>query len=136
MIFPARGHVFKFWAENTSALSWMENTARDTNPIVRCLIRFRMAILVASGIPCILQGQHTPGKENVEAGRLSRPTLEPSWESIMVECPAVKLFWPCQVPPTLLSTLALAISVGSIESSVAKEMIRLWTRELLTSHTG
>jgi hypothetical protein len=57
VIAPAGGHVFKIWAENTSALSCMKNTARNTNPITRCLVRFLMAILVASRITCILQGQ-------------------------------------------------------------------------------
>jgi hypothetical protein len=55
---PAGGHIFRIWAYNTSVLSWLKNTSRDTNPIVRCLIHFLMAMLIASGIPCILQGEH------------------------------------------------------------------------------
>jgi hypothetical protein len=74
--------VFNIWADNTSTLSWMKNTVRDTNPISPCLVRFFMAILVTSGIPCILQGEHTPVEEYVGADRMLHPTLVPSWESV------------------------------------------------------
>jgi hypothetical protein len=123
------------WADNTSALSWMKNASNDTNPIILCLIRFLMAILIASGTPCILQGEHIPGEHNMGADRLSRPTLAPTWASIMMECPTVKLCQRCQVPPTLLSALASTISSGLIKARVAKEMIALLTHELLTSST-
>jgi hypothetical protein len=122
---PTGGHVFRIWADNTSALSWLENTSRDTNPIVLCRVRFLMAILVVSGIPCILQGEHIPGAQNMGADPLSRPTLLPIWASVIVACPMVKLCWRCQVPPVLLSDLASTISPGSIEANVAKEMITL-----------
>jgi hypothetical protein len=72
---PAGRHIFRIWADNTSTLSWLENTSRDTNPIVRCLIHFLMAILIASGITCIIQDEHIPGAKNVGAGRLSHPTI-------------------------------------------------------------
>jgi hypothetical protein len=71
---PHGGHVFRIWADNTSALSWMKNTSRDTNPIVLCLIRFLMAILIASGNPCILQGEHITGEQTWEPiGYLAQP---------------------------------------------------------------
>jgi hypothetical protein len=133
---PAGGHIFRIWANNTSALSWIKNTSRDTNPIIHCLICFLMAILIKPGIPCILQGEHIPDEKNVGAGRLSHPTLAPMWVSILADCPEVKLCRSCQVPPGLLSTLASTIYSGSIDGNIAKEMIVLWTRELLTSHTG
>jgi hypothetical protein len=38
VIAPARGHVFIIWADNTSALSWIKNTSRNTNPIVKRLV--------------------------------------------------------------------------------------------------
>jgi hypothetical protein len=50
---PAGGHIFRIRADNTSALSWLKNTSHDTNPIIHCLIRFLIAILLASGIPCV-----------------------------------------------------------------------------------
>jgi hypothetical protein len=111
VIASAGGHVFKIWTENTSTLYWMKNTAHDTNPIIPCLIRFVMAILVASGIPCIIQGQHIPGKYNMGDDRLSRQTLAPCWESVMAECPTVMLCWRCKVPPVLLSALTSTIDV-------------------------
>jgi hypothetical protein len=56
MIATARGHLFKVWVQNTSALSWTKKMARDTNPIVRCLIR------LLKGHPhCILNPLHHPG---------------------------------------------------------------------------
>jgi hypothetical protein len=58
---PTGGHIFRIWADNTSALFWLKNKSRDINPIVSCLIYFIMAILVTSGIPCTLQGEHTQG---------------------------------------------------------------------------
>jgi hypothetical protein len=88
----AGDHIFRICADNTSALSWTRNMARDTNSIVRCLVRFIVTILVASGIPCILQGKHIPGEENVGANRLSRSTLAPSQEYVLAACPAVKLW--------------------------------------------
>jgi hypothetical protein len=112
VIFPAGGHVFKIRAENTSALSWMKNMARNNNPIVRCLVRFLVAILLSSVIPCIPKGRHIPGEENVGANHISRPTLAPLWESGMEECPTVKLCWRCQVLSALLSALASTISLG------------------------
>jgi hypothetical protein len=86
--------------------------------------------------PCILQGEYIPGEKNVGADRLSLPTLAPTWASVIVDCPEVKLCWRHQVPPRLLLALALTISSGSIEANVAKEMIALWTCTLLTSRTG
>jgi hypothetical protein len=59
---PAGGHIFRIWADNTSALSWLKNMSRDTNPIVRCLVHFPVAVLITSGIPCILQGEHIQGE--------------------------------------------------------------------------
>jgi hypothetical protein len=106
---PLQGHSFKIWAENTSALSWMKN-----------LIRFLMAILITYATPCILQGEHIPGEQNVGADRLSCPTLAPTWASVMAECPTAKLCWCCQVPPALLSALASAIASGSFEANVVK----------------
>jgi hypothetical protein len=109
---PTGGHIFRIWADNTSALSWLKNTSRITKPIVCCLVYFLMAILIASGIPCILQGKHIPGAKNVGADRKSRSTIAPTWASLTVDCPTVKLFWNCQVPPGLLSALASTISLG------------------------
>jgi hypothetical protein len=70
------------------------------------------------------------------ADRLSRPTLAPTWASIMMECPVVKLCWGCQVPSALLSALASNIYSGLIKANFAKEMIALFTRDILTSYTG
>jgi hypothetical protein len=104
-----RGHIFRIWADNTSALSWLKNTSCDTNPIFCCLVRFLMATLVASGIPCIIQGEHIPGEKNVGADRLFHPTLSPTWASIIADCPQVNLWWRCHLPPGLLSALASTI---------------------------
>jgi hypothetical protein len=96
-----------------------------------------MAIPVASGIPYFIQGKHIPGEEDVGGGdRLSRPALVPSWESVIVACPEVKLWRPCQVPPVLLSTLASTLSPGSIAASDAKETSAILMQELVTSRTG
>jgi hypothetical protein len=133
---PAGGHVFRIWADNTSAMSWLKNTSRDTNPIFRCLVRFLKAVLIVSGIPCIIQGEHIPGDNNVGADRISRPTLAPTWASVMAACPEVRLCRRCQVLHGFLSALASTTYSGSIEANIAKEMIALWTRELLTSRTG
>jgi hypothetical protein len=117
---PVGGHVFRIWADNKSTLSWLKNTLRDTNPIVRCLVRFLMAILVASGIPCILQDEHIPGENNVGADWLSHPTLAPTWAFVIGACSKVKLFRRCQLLHGLLSALASTISSGLIETNVEK----------------
>jgi hypothetical protein len=79
-----------------------------------------MVILVTSGIHFILQGEHIPGEKNVGSNRLSRPTLALTWASFKADCPEVKLYRSCQVPPGLLSALASTISSGSIEAGFAK----------------
>jgi hypothetical protein len=127
---PMSGHIFNIWTNITSSLSWMKNMAHDTNPIVRCLVHILVVIIVASGVPCI------PGKINSGADCLLRPTLVPSWTSIIVGCPKVELYRHCQVSPTLLSTLASMISTSLIGANDAKEMTRLWTLELVTYPTG
>jgi hypothetical protein len=60
--------IMNVLADNTSALSWMEHSARTKRPAVRNLACFLQALLTHCPSPICLQGKHLPGKESQSQG--------------------------------------------------------------------
>lgn len=95
--------IISAFADNTSALSWLNNPAKVRNPLVRRLVRFLQTLLAFAPVPMSLQASHIAGILNIDADLLSRPKLAPSWESaISLLSPAVGSCLIYQVPYKLL----------------------------------
>ena len=128
---PDGGLQIRALADNTSALSWLRYAARTKRRPIRT-IAILLQRFLTSPFPLehiALQGRHLAGKLNDEADRLSRPTLCPSWASVMEEFPALQHLRICLLPRKLLQLLLTALTVEPTEAWFAAATTKLWTIE-------
>jgi hypothetical protein len=120
-------HMIKVLTDNTSALSWMQHSARSRRPDVRNLARFLQALLTYSSLILRMQGDHIAGKLNTEADRLSRFTPSTrSWESVTT--PETQALANCTVflvPSELLIIISSMIDNSANEDSFAPKTINV-----------
>ena len=77
---PQGGWILSLRSDNTSALSWLQHSARTKNPVARRLSRFLIQMLLQAHFQGKIVSSHIPGKENDEADCISRPVNRaPTW---------------------------------------------------------
>ncbi|GKY97596.1 hypothetical protein MPSEU_000718000 [Mayamaea pseudoterrestris] len=123
-------HILNVLGDNTSALSWMRHAARCTKPHVRRLARFFHAIATYSTLSLRIQANHIPGKDNVEADRLSRFTPSTlSWASVI--SPETQVLANCKV--FLVESKLLTVISSVINNTANEETFGPTTIARLTS---
>jgi hypothetical protein len=128
---PLGGWILSLRTDNTSALSWLQHSARTKNLIARRLSRFLIQMTLQAHFPGKTVSSHVPGKEeNDEADCVSRPVSRAStWESVMQQCSNLRHCTACRPPLSLLCTLSTLLSPNSSEVVSATAMTKLLTLE-------
>jgi hypothetical protein len=124
-ILQKQQHIIEVLTDNTSALSWMQRSARSRRPDVRNMARFLQAIITYSTLTLRVQGDHIAGKLNTEADRLSRfTTSTQSWASVITpETQALETCTVFLVQSELLTILSSMIDNSASEDSFAPKTI-------------
>lgn len=134
----AGGHIARFFADNTSALSWLAHAARSHKPEVRHLAWFAHALLLYSQTSQILaiHGKHLPGIENDEADAFSRYKDYPTVDSVIAAFSHLETF-PCYlIPSSLLSLIANLLSSARIGAQHEARTMQILTVEPTIMQTG
>ncbi len=127
---PTGGWILSLRTDNTSALSWLQHSARTKNLIARRLSRFLIQMILQAHFPGKIVSSHIPGKENDEADCVSRPVSRaPTWESVMQQCSNLRHCTAYRPPLSLLCTLSILLSPNSSEVVSATAMTALLTLE-------
>ena len=129
--------VISMRTDNTSALSWLSHAARAKRPATRRLARLFQAMLTSAPIPVQLQASHIAGELNHNADLLSRPSLAPTWASVIEQSkPVLDPSTAYRVPSKLLSMILTSFKFNRTEDELGTRMIELWTLEALTFPDG
>ena len=128
-LIPPGGHRILCLADNSSAVSWLRYASRTKRPNVRRLARLLQGFLAHPLCAEFLQvqGKHLPGIDNIGADILSRFKKWKSWDSVMEAHIPLKTLPICQLPPELLSTIALLLTSEQTEAWYEQRMTELWT---------
>ena len=114
--------------DNTSALSWLKHAARTKGPTVQRLARLFQSMLSHAPVPVKLLSLHIAGSENHNADLLSRPSLAPSWASVIAQSrPPLDHRLAYQVPRKLLSVLLLTYRFPATADIIVERTTALWT---------
>jgi hypothetical protein len=127
---PPGGWILSLRTDNTSALSWLQHSARTKNPIVRRLSRFLIQMLLQAHFPGTISSSHIPGKENDEADCVSRPeSRAPTWESVIAQCSNLRNCTAYRPPQQLLLAISSLLSPRNPEVVSATQMTELLNLE-------
>jgi hypothetical protein len=127
---PLGGWILSLRTDNTSALSWLQHSARARNPIVRRLSRFLIQMLLQARFPGKISSSHIPGKENDEADCVSRPmSRAPTWASVIEQCCRLRSCKAYRPPLPLLCAISTLLSPRRSEVVSATEMTELLSLE-------
>ena len=123
--------IASFFADNTSALSWLSHASRTKRTKVRNLARFLTSMLLHHDFPIQVAGFHIPGTENRDTDCLSRFLLHPSWASLTNDASLdFQNLQAYHVPPKLLSLLWSVASNKQIVDTSGPLMTQVWRLEL------
>jgi len=133
------GHIVALLSDNTSALSWCRLTTVMKDLTLQPWARLVATLLVfARTQNSRIQPEHIPGKDNVEADRLSRcdDGVVPSWDSVTKQNSRLRMCHLCLLPRSLLSALADLISSQLTEERLVERTTKLLTLEPVILSNG
>jgi hypothetical protein len=134
---PTGGWILSLRTDNTSALSWLQHSARAQNPFVRRLSRFLIHTILQAHFPGQIVSSHIPGKANDEADCVSRPVSRaPTWESVIAQCCNLRHCTAYRPPLPLLCALSTLLSPRKSEVVSVTEMTALLTLEPTILYNG
>lgn len=129
-----QGFILHCFADNTSALSWMQHASRSKNAVTRNLAQFLLCLLFNANtiIPLAVQGFHVKGVNNERADALSRPKNFPTYNDVFETYSDLKKLQVLDLPQGLIVQLKRCLSLKLIEAPSKKTMTALLRVDVLS----
>ena len=129
-----QGFILHCFADNTSALSWMQHASRSHNAVTRNLAQFLLCLLFHANtiIPMAVQGFHVKGVNNERADALSRPKIFPTFNDVFETYSDLRNLQVLELPHRLIVQLKQCLSSKLIEAPSKKIMTDLLQVDVLS----